>query len=231
MSKSNLEDLQEILGYRFREPALLTQALTHSSYANEAGTGHLGSNERLEYLGDAVLELVSSRFFYDTYPDLPEGRLTTIRASLVCEPALCDSARAMSLSRYLLLGKGEESTGGRERPSILSDALEAVIGAVYLDGGYECARDLILRYVLNDHEQKRSFYDSKTILQEEFQKTGRPAPEYRTISEEGPDHRKIFTAGVYQDGTELARGSASSKKHAEQQAAFEALKKLGVVSR
>jgi len=220
--------LQELMGYRFHNRDLLRHALTHSSYSNEMRTGHEGSNERLEFLGDAVLELVSSEFFYFRNPELPEGSLTKLRASFVCEPALAFCAEKISLGDFLLLGKGEEQTGGRFRPSIVSDAMEAVIGAVYLDGGFEAAKAFILRFVLNDIEGKQYFYDAKTILQEEVQKRGEPDLSYALLEESGPDHKKFFRAAVLIGGKSVAEGSGSSKKRAEQQAAYEALLTLGV---
>ncbi len=226
ISASDLGKLEDRIGYHFKNRGLLVHALTHTSYANEKKLGHNGSNERLEFLGDAVLELVSSEFLYERYPELEEGELTKLRAGHVCEPALHYCAEQIPLSPFLILGKGEDATGGRQRPSIISDAMESVIGAVYLDGGFASAKELILRWVLGDIENTRLFFDSKSMLQEELQKNGEPGPVYEQVSEEGPDHNKSFTVRVMLDGTELARGSASSKKHAEQQAAMHALIKL-----
>ena len=227
---AKLDRLQDIIGYRFSDTGLLAHALTHSSYANERHQGHEGSNERLEFLGDAVLELVSSDFFFRRYPDLPEGSLTKLRASFVCEPALAYCAEQIPLGEYLMLGRGEDQTGGRFRPSVVSDAVEAVIGAIYLDGGYSEARGFICRFILNDIEGKHYFYDAKTILQEEVQKEGDVALTYELVSENGPDHLKTFDCAVLLDGQELARGTGRSKKQAEQQAAYEALKKRGIIS-
>ena len=226
MKDNKIRELQDKIGYKFRDEGLLVHALTHTSYANEKGLGHVGSNERLEFLGDAVLELVSSEFFYERYPEVPEGQLTKMRAGHVCEPALHYCAEQIPLSRYILLGKGEDATGGRQRPSIISDALESVIGAVYLDGGFASAKELVLKFVLNDIEHTRLFYDSKSMLQEEFQKNGSSGPVYEQIAEEGPEHNKTYTVRVLLDGEEAGRGTASSKKHAEQQAAMQALIKL-----
>lgn len=219
--------LQEEIKYVFRDETLLRRALTHTSRANEERLGHLGSNERLEFLGDAVLELVSSEFFYRTYPELPEGDLTRMRAAFVCEPALAFCAETIELGSFLLLGKGEDQTGGRMRPSVVSDAMEAVIGAIYLDGGFACAKDFILRFILNDIEGKQHFYDAKTTLQEEAQKNGGGEITYRLISEEGPDHHKVFTCAVLQDGREIGTGRGSSKKNAEQTAAYQVLLERG----
>ena len=224
-----LQELQKKIGYSFRNPALLERALTHTSRANEEHTGHLGSNERLEFLGDAVLELVSSEFFYHRFPNLPEGQLTVKRASFVCEPALAFCAEQIPLGEYLRLGRGEDQTGGRFRPSVVSDAMEAVIGAIYLDGGFEPARACIDRFILNDIEGKQYFYDAKTILQEEIQKDGAADLNYVLLSESGPEHLKEFFSAVMLDGRELARGTGRSKKRSEQQAAYEALKQMGIV--
>lgn len=220
----DIERLQDTIEYHFKNPSLLVHAMTHSSWSNERHTGHLGSNERLEFLGDAVLELSSSRFFYEKFPDLPEGELTKMRASFVCEPALSYCAEEIPLSDYLLLGKGEEQTGGRQRASVISDAMEALIGALYIDGGFEPADSFIKKYILNDIEGKQFFYDAKTNLQEEVQKDGGKDLVYTMISEEGPDHNKLFTCAVLLDGTEIGRGTGKSKKNAEQNAAYMALR-------
>ena len=227
--REKLKTLEERIGYIFRDPSLLEHAMTHSSCANELHKGHLGSNERLEFLGDAVLELVSSDFFYHRYPEMPEGRLTKLRASFVCEPALAFCAEQIPLGEYLRLGRGEDQTGGRFRPSVVSDAMEAVIGAIYLDGGFEPARACIDRFILNDIEGKQYFYDAKTILQEEVQKDGAADLNYVLLSESGPEHLKEFSSAVMLDGRELARGTGRSKKRSEQQAAYEALKQMGIV--
>ena len=226
---TDLSGLEKKIGYKFQNQALLRHALTHTSYANERHQGHEGSNERLEFLGDAVLELASSEFFYRAHPELPEGSLTKLRASFVCEPALAYCAEQIPLSPWIFLGRGEEQTGGRMRPSIISDAMESVIGAIYLDGGFEAARGFIHRFILNDIEGKQYFYDAKTILQEEIQKRGEGDLTYVLLSEEGPDHNKRFTSAVLFHGEELARGSGGSKKHAEQRAAYEALRSFGIV--
>ena len=228
---NNLNELQELLGYEYKNRELLKQALTHSSYANEHQLGKNGSNERLEFLGDAVLELVSSEFFYEVYPDKPEGELTKIRASFVCEPALVDCAGNIRLSEFIRLGKGEEHTGGRFRPSIISDTFEAVIGSIYLDGGFANAKELILNYVLNDVDNKVFFYDSKTILQEIVQKDSCSTLEYKLLEEAGPDHEKLFSSAVYIDGKMMGKASGHSKKEAEQMAAFKALEKLETISK
>jgi ribonuclease-3 len=216
-------ELQDVIGYHFKEEGLLTQALTHSSYANEKHMKKGSDNERLEFLGDAVLELASSEFLYEKYPDMPEGELTKLRASLVCEPTLAFCTEPLSLGDYLLLGKGEDLTGGRKRKSILSDALEAVIGAIYLDGGFANAKEFISKYILTDTEHKQLFYDSKTILQEEVQGGNMGSLHYELLREDGPDHNKHFVVAAYVGERQLGTGEGSTKKAAEQQAAYEAL--------
>ena len=220
------EKLENICGHAFRDRALLQKAMTHTSYANEKNAGHAGSNERLEFLGDAVLELASSEYLMRLYPDMPEGDLSRLRASLVCEPTLALDAREIGLPAFLLLGRGEELTGGRHRDSIVSDALEALIGAVYLDGGLECARAFIQRTILNDIEHKRLFSDSKTLLQERLQKKDGAVLHYELTGEKGPDHARVFSVRVLLGDLELGRGKGRSKKAAEQQAAYHALMKL-----
>ena len=219
-------ELQSVIGYQFREEGLLTQALTHSSYANEKHMKKGSDNERLEFLGDAVLEIVSSEFLFHKYPNLPEGELTKLRASLVCEPTLAFCTQPLQLGDYLLLGKGEDMTGGRTRKSILSDALEAVIGAIYLDGGFASAKEFISKYILTDTEHKQLFYDSKTILQEEVQGSAKGSLHYELVREEGPDHNKHFVVAAYVGEEKLGMGGGPTKKAAEQQAAYETLLKL-----
>ena len=167
-------ELEKKIGYQFRDKSLLKQALTHSSFANEQRINKLKDYERLEFLGDAVLELISSDFLFHENPQMPEGKLTKLRSSMVCEPALAYCARDIELGRYMLLGKGEEATGGRNRDSITSDVMEAVIGALYLDGGFDAAHDFIQRFILSDLENKILFYDSKTVLQEILQCVEKP---------------------------------------------------------
>ena len=224
MNKMNTEQLEQTIGYCFSDKTLLTQALSHSSYANEHKAHGAQDNERLEFLGDSVLEVVSSEFLYLTFPEMPEGELTKLRASLVCEATLAFCARQFDLPDYLLLGKGEEQTGGRRRNSIVSDALEALIGAIFLDGGIDCARTFIRRYILTDYEHKKMFTDSKTILQEVIQRDFRSSDiQYCVTNETGPDHNKNFTVALMMDGVELGSGSGSTKKAAEQEAAYRAL--------
>ena len=221
--KEKLEKLQEVIGYQFRDPGLLTHALTHSSYANEKHWDKTRCNERLEFLGDAVLEVISSDFLFHTYESMPEGEMTKKRASLVCEPALAFCAREIDLGSFLLLGKGEEATGGRHRDSIVSDAMEATIGAIFLDGGFEPAKAFVLNYILNDIEHKQLFYDSKTILQELIQGETDEEIVYTILKEEGPDHDKSFWAQVSVGKKALGTGKGRTKKAAEQAAAYDAI--------
>ncbi len=218
--------LESLIGYEFKDKSLLKQALTHSSYANEQKINRSGDYERLEFLGDAVLEVVSSEFLFHKYPDLPEGKLTKLRASMVCEPSLALCARDLKLGSYILLGKGEESTGGRNRESITSDVMEAIIGAIFLDGGMEKAKSHIERFILSDLEDKALFYDSKSTLQEILQGELKKEFEYKLNAERGPEHDKEFDVSVIVDGKELGNGKGRTKKAAEQQAAYQALLKL-----
>lgn len=216
-------ELETVIGYAFKNPELLSHALTHSSYANERHWAKIKCNERLEFLGDAVLEVVASEFLFRNYPAMPEGEMTKLRASLVCEPTLAYCAEAISLGKYLLLGKGEDMTGGRKRPSVTSDAMEAIIGAIYLDGGLANAKEFIFHFILNDIEHKRLFYDSKTILQELVQADFTEAVSYRLLTEEGPDHDKTFVSAVYIGKKEYGRGRGRTKKSAEQEAAYQTI--------
>ena len=222
----NLQELERTICYQFKEHGLFVQALTHSSYANEHRWNHSRCNERLEFLGDAVLEIVTSDFLYHKYEDLPEGDLTKIRASIVCEPTLAYCAGDISLGEYLLLGKGEEATGGRSRNSVVSDAMEALIGAIYLDGGFANAKEFIHRFILNDIEHKQLFYDSKTILQEMVQSRSSEGLSYEILREEGPDHNKSFEVCARIGGAEIGRGTGRTKKAAEQVAAYNGILKL-----
>ena len=226
MNRKMLKELQRNIGYEFKQEQLLRQALTHSSYAHEKNLKELMDNERLEYLGDAVLELVSSEFLFQNHPEMNEGQMTKLRASLVCEQSLAACARQLNLGNYLLLGNGEDLTGGRERDSILSDAWEAVIGAMYLDGGFTSAKEFILKYVLKDIEHKKLFYDSKTMLQELIQNKYKQTLHYVLLSEEGPDHNKTFSVQAYMDETPLMTGKGRTKKAAEQNAAYQSLLKF-----
>lgn len=220
-----LKEFQKKIGYQFQQEGLLRQALTHSSYANEHRMKKLSDNERLEFLGDAVLEIVTSDFLYHEHTDVPEGELTRVRASIVCEQTLAFCTRALNLGDYLLLGKGEDQTGGRKRKSILSDAFEAIIGAIYLDGGFANAKEFVKSFILNDLESKQLFYDSKTILQEVVQAAHKEVV-YEIIGESGPEHDKDFIASAKVDGMFHVTAKGHTKKHAEQQAAYEALVEL-----
>ena len=219
---TDLDGFQKIIQYQFNNTGLLKNALTHSSYANEKKTGNYKDNERLEFLGDAVLELTSSEFIYTGNPDMNEGKMTRLRASIVCEPTLAMCARQIHLQEYIMLGKGEDLTGGRTRDSIISDALEALIGAIYLDGGFANAKEFILKYILNDLEGKRLFYDSKTILQEVVQGEHEQLT-YVLTDESGPDHNKSFTVRACIGERVIGSGTGHTKKAAEQEAAYQAL--------
>ena len=218
-----LEELENKLGYHFHDRRLLEHALCHSSYANERHWDRLQNNERLELLGDAVLELATSEFLYQNYPTMPEGEATRTRASIVCEQTLALCARDLGLGEWLRLGKGEELTGGRDRDSITSDAMEALLGAIYLDGGFANAKEFVHHFILNDIEHKKPFYDSKTILQEQIQSETEEPIHYELVKEEGPDHNKRFTVNVVLGEKVLGSGSGRTKKAAEQEAAYRAL--------
>lgn len=223
LKESDYQELEKKIGYTFQNRALLKQAVTHSSFANEQKINRQKHYERLEFLGDAVLELVSSDFLFQTHPEMPEGQLTKLRASMVCEPALAYCAKDLTLDSYIQLGKGEEATGGRYRDSIVSDVMEAVIGAIYLDGGMEPAKTYIHRFILSDLENKQLFLDSKTNLQEYMQQNLKKEFHYRLVEESGPEHDKVFLVEVVMEEKVLGRGKGRTKKAAEQQAAYEAL--------
>ena len=224
--ESKIEELEEIIGYKFKDKSLLELALTHSSYSNDQKKGKMHNNERLEFLGDAVLELTSSEVLFHEYREKTEGELTRLRASLVCEPTLADCAREIHLGDYLLLSQGEDRTGGRNRDSVISDAFEALIGAIYLDGGYNSSKTFIKKYVLNDIENKQLFFDSKTILQELLQKDYKERVEYVLTREYGPDHDKHFAVDAVFRHRVIGSGEGTTKKRAEQQAAYEAILKI-----
>ncbi len=223
MLNGTMEELEKRIGYCFRDKKLLRQALTHSSFTNEQKINKMPDYERLEFLGDAVLELVSSEYLFQNYPHVPEGELTKRRAALVCEPSLAFCARDIELGKYILLGKGEEATGGRKRDSIISDVMEAVIGAIYLDGGMEKARAHIMKYILSDLEDKELFFDSKSNLQELIQGKLKKEFSYELAEESGPEHDKTFVVEVRMEGECLGQGAGRTKKAAEQQAAYKAL--------
>ena len=226
---ADMKALEDALGYQFKNGALLREALRHSSYANEHRGEEAISNERLEFLGDSVLGFVTAEFLFERHPDSPEGELTRLRARLVCEESLYEAAKRIGLGQYLALGHGEEAGGGRERPSILADATEAVIAAVYLDGGIEAASALIHRVLLDNAVELRTVErrrDYKTALQELVQRTPNQALRYRLAGETGPDHDKTFTITVSLNHVILGTGSGHSKKEAEQMAARDALEHL-----
>ena len=223
-----MQELEEKLGYHFSDKALLNNALTHSSYANENKYEGAESNERLEFLGDAVLGVVVAEYLYKNNPNLPEGKMTRLRAELVCEKGLNAVSEKLGLGAYLLLGHGEEQNGGRKRPSILADAVEAVIAAVFLDGGMETVKRLINEWILKPLEAGESGDDRdyKTRLQELVQKKSGQVLGYKLLSESGPDHAKSFEVEVILNGEQISTGKGKSKKDAEQAAAKYALEKL-----
>lgn len=225
----NYKSCNEIEGqidYIFSNKDLLATALTHSSYSNEKGDDKDNNNERLEFLGDAVLELTVSEFVYNQHIDFLEGDLTKKRAAIVCEPSLSYCAKQLSLGEYLLLGKGEDTTGGRDRESILADALEAIIGAIYLDGGFSNAKEFVNEKVIKVIDNKKLFFDSKTILQEIVQSKDKGNVVYELLLEEGPDHNKVFTSAVLINNKQIGIGKGRTKKAAEQEAASQAIEKL-----
>ncbi len=223
-----LDEFEDIIGYHFQNRDLLFEALSHSSFANEL-KHRRRSNERLEFLGDSVLSIVVSDFIFENYTDIPEGELTKIRATLVCENALFRFGSKINLGDYIMLGHGEELAGGRTRPSIIADAFEAVIAAIYLDGGMEPAKAHILRFMPDDvmSEVTKEYSDYKTVLQEIVQKNPEERIEYRLVGESGPDHNKVFTVEVLLNSNVIGNGSGHSKKSAEQLAAREALRLMG----
>ncbi len=221
----NLAQLQKNLGYRFKDVSLLETALTHSSYANEKGGGTV-CNERLEFLGDSILGFVSAKYFYENL-DCPEGELTKHRAAKVCENALCTFAKELQVGEALNLGKGEIRMGGREKPSILADAFEAILAAVFLDGGLEEAAKIVLRFIPR-HDALDKAKDYKTTLQEIIQRNREEHVEYVLVDAVGPDHDKTFTVEVHLNSNVIGKGIGKSKKLAEQQAAKEALELMGI---
>lgn len=231
IKQEDFGSLQENLNYYFKDGELLRKALTHSSYANEHQMGMTENNERLEFLGDTILNLVVSQYLYKKYPNYPEGELSKIRAKVVCESSLAYAARKINLGDYLLLGKGEEATGGRNRESILADATEAIVGAIYMDSDFQITNKLLLQNFEADivHAVAKGdlFNDYKTELQEKLQRRGRARVEYMVNREEGPDHSKIFYMDVQLNGKVIGTGTGRNKKEAEQMAAKEALFLLG----
>lgn len=223
----DIELLEKNIGYRFKNKDLIKMALSHSSYINEKKIDKLLSNERLEFLGDSILSMVTTDLLYKSMPGVLEGDLTRARAALVCEGALFSYAKEIGLGDFLYLGKGENQTGGRERPSLLSDAFEAVIAAIYLDGSYEDARKFVLRFVKEKSTKENSQKDYKTVLQEVIQKNPEEKIEYVLVSESGPDHDKRFLIELRLNSNVLAKGIGRSKKAAEQMAAKQVLELLG----
>ncbi|NCC66892.1 MAG: ribonuclease III [Clostridia bacterium] len=223
-----MDELENKLGYQFRDRALLSTALSHSSYANENRGQVRESNERLEFLGDAVLGQVTASYLYLAYPGMPEGQMTRLRAELVCEQSLHNVAKQIELGNYIKLGKGEEHTGGRQRPSILADAVEALIAAMYLDGGLEIAKAFIDRYILSLAEVRveHPLGDYKTELQEYIQRKPGQILQYEMVSESGPDHAKEFTVSVLLNGEAIGEGVGRTKKEAEQLAAKCAIEEI-----
>ncbi len=225
-----LAEFEKLIDYEFKNKELLFEALTHSSYANESKHQYK-SNERLEFLGDSVLSIVVSEHIFEEYTDLPEGELSKTRATLVCEKSLANFAKEINLGKYIIFGKGEQLNGGSQRPSIVSDAFEAVIAAIYLDGGFEAAKRHIMRFMPKDIRSAvvKAYDDYKTVLQEIIQKNPEEAVEYRLVAESGPAHNKQFTVQVMLNSNVIGTGIASSKKHAEQLAAKEALELMGAI--
>ncbi|MBQ7903431.1 MAG: ribonuclease III [Oscillospiraceae bacterium] len=218
-----MKQLEKNIGYHFKDKELLRTAVTHSSYANES-RGNMAYNERLEFLGDAVLQLITSEKLFRENPDMPEGRMSKQRAALVCEDALAGYSAEIHLGDFLLLGKGEEATGGRQRPSILADAFEAVTGAIFLDGGMDNAKKFVRHFLDAAH---LSLKDYKTLLQEIIQKNPGERLSYVVTGESGPDHDKVFDVEVHLNSNIIGRGTGKSKKQAEQAAAKEALALMG----
>ena len=226
ITEEDISRFEQLIGYTFRDKALITQAFTHSSFVNEKKINKHPDYERLEFLGDAVLEMLSSSFLYRSFPDKKEGEMSKMRASLVCEPALAYDAEAINLKSYIQLGKGEEQTGGRNRESIIADVMEAVIGALYLDGGIQEAKRFVDAYVLSNIEAVQMFVDSKSMLQEMTQGENLGEIKYEICGESGPEHDKIFEVRVFVGEKKLGEGAGKTKKAAEQQAAYQAVRAL-----
>ncbi len=223
LTEEDLSRFEKVIGYTFRDRALLVQALTHSSFVNEQKINKKPDYERLEFLGDAVLEMISSAYLFRTYPDKKEGEMSKIRASLVCEGALAFDAQQLNIKQYIQLGKGEEATGGRNKESIIADVMEAVIGALFLDGGIEQSKRFIDTYVLSNAEAAQMFGDSKSLLQEMAQGENLGSVRYEICGESGPEHDKIFEVRVFVGDKNLGEGAGKTKKAAEQQAAYKAI--------
>ncbi len=218
---------EEIIGYKFKDKSLLQTALTHSSYANEMN-GKVDYNERLEFLGDSVLGMITAEFLFENHPEMPEGKLTKTRASMVCEKSLHRFAQSIKLGEFMYLGKGEINTGGRERPSILADAFESLIAAIYLDAGFEEAKKFVLGFISTADIEETIITDYKTALQEIVQKNPGEYLEYFMVGESGPDHCKTFIVEVHLNNNVIGTGEGRSKKQAEQMAAKATLRLMGI---
>ena len=230
MFEEDIKAFENRIGYHFKDKSLIKLALTHSSYANEVKTGKRVNNERLEFLGDAVLELGISEYIYRVFSEMPEGELTKLRAGVVCESSLAKRAREYNISEYILLGKGEETSRHNMRDSILADAFEAIIGAIYLDSGFETAKEFLLKSLAGYIEEIKDNFrilDCKTRLQEIIQKNGHNVLTYEIVGESGPDHNKVFYSNVSLNGEVVGKGEGHSKKEADQAAAMDALKAIG----
>lgn len=226
MDRLSTGQLEETIGYTFFDKTLLKRALTHPSYANEQKINKIGHYERLEFLGDAVLEMISSEYLYQNYEHLSEGKMTKIRAAAVCEEALAFCGEKIKLGDYIFLGKGEQATGGKKRQSTVADIMEAILGAIYLDGGLENAKVFALKFILKDIDKKGEEFDSKTTLQEIVQHRKLGTIQYVLLEEKGPEHAKEFVCGVLIDQKQCGIGRGKNKKDAEQKAAYEALQKF-----
>lgn len=220
---ANINMLEKKINYTFIDKTLLRRSLTHSSYINDHKLDKTMDYERTEFLGDAILELVTSEYLFKNYPTKTEGEMTKLRAKMVCEKSLAITAREIGIGDYILLGHGEEKCGGRDRDSIIADVVEGIIGAIYLDSGLDNARRFIYDYVLNDIEHKTLFYDCKTTLQELIQKEKNHKLEYLVVGESGPDHKKLFEVDAVLDEKVIGHGQGKSKKDAEQNAAYNAI--------
>jgi ribonuclease-3 len=223
LNEQDISKFEQLIGYTFKNKDLIIQAFTHSSFVNEQKINKKPDYERLEFLGDAVLEMISSAFLFKKYPDKKEGEMSKIRASLVCEPALAFDSEQLELKNYIQLGKGEEATGGRNKDSIISDVMEAVIGALFLDGGIDEAKKFIDNYVLTNADSMQMFSDSKSILQELVQGESLGEIRYEICGESGPEHDKIFEVRVFVGDRNLGEGTGKTKKAAEQNAAYQAV--------
>ena len=223
LSETDINRFEQVIGYTFRDKALIIQAFTHSSFVNEQKINKRPDYERLEFLGDAVLEMISSAYLFRNFPDKKEGEMSKIRASLVCEGALAYDAEKLNIRDYIQLGKGEEATGGRNKESIIADVMEAVIGALFLDGGIEQSKRFIDAYVLSNIEAVQMFVDSKSLLQEMVQSENLGAVRYEICGESGPEHDKIFEVRVFVGEKNLGEGTGKTKKAAEQKAAYQAI--------